>query len=616
MRNMYWLFKLAVVLLCGAMLLGTALGDDGFYVITASSGTFKGNWDGAQTYNAKDIVYYAGSSYFCLSNNLDQEPDISPSYWTLLAEKGAKGDTGPQGPQGPQGLTGATGATGANGATGPQGPQGVQGATGLTGATGAQGPKGDTGLTGANGATGPQGPQGVPGPTGAIGPQGPKGDTGATGASPWGLSGANTYYTTGNVGIGTNSPSYPLTIASSLQYPVHATSTAGGATVIQGSSNATSGAGWGVRGTTNSPDTNAYGVIGTAFGNASGVYGGTNGAGAGVMGVNRSMDGPGVLGTTSAEGGSGIWGINLATLGAGYGVLGRTGSSDASSYGVYGDAPNGEACGVYGSGGGFGGNFNGTVVGVKGSGVTGVYGASTDYLGIGVQGSGPQYGGYFTSPYRGVAANSTASGGIGLHASATGTGSDGVWTYCDNGANAAFFDGKVTVLGTLIKAAGGFKIDHPLDPAHKYLSHSFVESPDMKNIYDGVAELDEYGEAWINLPEYFEALNRDCRYQLTCIGEFAPVYVAEEIAGNRFRIAGGRAGIKVSWQVTGIRQDAYANAHRIPVEELKNAQEKGYYLHPELVGQPEEKSMQWARHPKQMREMKERRGRQQQAETP
>ena len=29
----------------------------------------------------------------------------------------------------------------------------------------------------------------------------------------------------------------------------------------------------------------------------------------------------------------------------------------------------------------------------------------------------------------------------------------------------------------------------------------------------------------------------ECRYQLTCIGGFAPVYVAEKISGGRFRIA-------------------------------------------------------------------------------
>src|SRR6185369_14408176 len=41
------------------------------------------------------------------------------------------------------------------------------------------------------------------------------------------------------------------------------------------------------------------------------------------------------------------------------------------------------------------------------------------------------------------------------------------------------------------------------------------------------------------------------------------------------RIAGSTPGMKVSWQLTGVRQDAYANAHRIPVEELEPARERG-----------------------------------------
>jgi hypothetical protein len=141
--------------------------------------------------------------------------------------------------------------------------------------------------------------------------------------------------------------------------------------------------------------------------------------------------------------------------------------------------------------------------------------------------------------------------------------------------------GSLVVTGTVSKGGGSFKIDHPLDPTNKTLSHSFVESPDMMNIYNGNAVLDRRGEAVITLPAYFEALNRDFRYHLTCIGSFAPVYIAKEIKGDRFKIAGGKPGMKISWQVTGVRQDAYANAHRIPVEEDKPASERGSYLHPD-----------------------------------
>jgi hypothetical protein len=171
--------------------------------------------------------------------------------------------------------------------------------------------------------------------------------------------------------------------------------------------------------------------------------------------------------------------------------------------------------------------------------------------------------------------------GIGVH----GAGEWGVYGETDTGY-AGVFAGDVSVLGTLSKWAGAFKIDHPLDPANRYLYHSFVESPDMKNIYDGVVTLDAQGEAVVKLPEWFGALNRDFRYQLTCIGGFAPVYIAEEIADNQFKIAGGKLGLKVSWQVTGIRQDPYAEQHRIPVEEDKSPEERGTYIYPEGYGLP------------------------------
>jgi len=161
---------------------------------------------------------------------------------------------------------------------------------------------------------------------------------------------------------------------------------------------------------------------------------------------------------------------------------------------------------------------------------------------------------------------------------------------------AGFFDGRVRVTGFLEKAGGGFVIDHPLDPANKTLVHSFVESPDMMNIYNGNVTLDRRGRATITMPAYFEALNRDFRYQLTAIGAPANLYVAAEIKGNTFRIAGGRPGMKVSWQVTGVRQDAWANANRPKIEKGKPGKERGTYLHPEAFGQPKEKGVIHARH--------------------
>ena len=139
-----------------------------------------------------------------------------------------------------------------------------------------------------------------------------------------------------------------------------------------------------------------------------------------------------------------------------------------------------------------------------------------------------------------------------------------------------YSDGNAHVNGTLSKLAGSFKIDHPLDPKHKWLSHSFVESPDMMNVYNGNVTLDGAGSATVDLPSYFDALNRDYRYQLTPIGAAAPdLHVASEIKDNSFTIAGGPANGTVSWQVTGIRKDAYAEEHPIVVEEDKGADASG-----------------------------------------
>lgn len=152
-------------------------------------------------------------------------------------------------------------------------------------------------------------------------------------------------------------------------------------------------------------------------------------------------------------------------------------------------------------------------------------------------------------------------------------------------------NGNVNVVNTLSKGGGAFRIDHPLDPENKILQHSFVESPDMMNVYNGIVVLDAKGEATIEMANYFEALNRDFRYQLTCLGEFAPVFVKSKISGNRFSISGGKPGMEVSWQVTGIRHDKWAEANRIQVQINKDSRESGKYIHPESFGLSIEKAI-------------------------
>jgi hypothetical protein len=145
-------------------------------------------------------------------------------------------------------------------------------------------------------------------------------------------------------------------------------------------------------------------------------------------------------------------------------------------------------------------------------------------------------------------------------------------------------DGDLNVLGNISKNGGSFKIDDPIAPTEKYLSHSFVESPDMMNIYNGNVVTDGNGFATVEMPAWFEALNGDFRYQLTTVGQFAQAMIASEIKDGKFTIQTDKPNVKVSWMVTGIRHDAWANAHRIPTEEEKPADKKGQYMHPELYG--------------------------------
>jgi hypothetical protein len=272
-----------------------------------------------------------------------------------------------------------------------------------------------------------------------------------------------------------------------------------------------------------------------------------------VHGDGNAAGGIGVTGTTSSATQYGVYGQNIATTGPGYGVYGETSST-------------------------------------QGMGTSGVALATTG-TGAGIYGNSYSPGGY------GVLANATA-GGTALYAAAAG---GTVGGYAGQFVGNVYMignlgiTGNLQISGSLAKGSGSFKIDHPLDPANKYLSHSFVESPDMMNVYNGNVTTDKQGRATVILPDYFEALNGEFRYQLTVIGQFAQAIVSQKIAHNRFAIRTNKPLVEVSWQVTGIRHDAYAEAHRIPVDEDKPAAEQGYYLHPDAFGQPESKSIAEAR---------------------
>ena len=342
----------------------------------------------------------------------------------------------------------------------------------------------------------------------------------------------------------------------------------------------------GIKGTCQGPV--GDGVQGTGAGNFSGVagWGGPN-SGTGVIGFGGGGAGPGVRGigsgaqNTGPAGPAGVYGHGGSDA---PGVVGQAG--DGVADGVQGYAT-GNFSGLAGFGGpnagtgvfGLGGQLPGSS-GVAGPGVRGIGGGgpNTDPTGVnglvipvGVYGQGGPVGdGVYGVVGSGVSAEQSVAG---IH----GVGGAGSPDPKAPGSYAGFFEGAVLVkgnlhvTGTVAKGGGTFQIDHPLDPANKYLVHSFVESPDMKNVYDGVAMTDEKGEAKIELPAYFDALNRNFRYQLTPIGTPAPdLYVKAELTENRFVIAGAAPRQRVSWQITGIRKDAWALANPVVVERDKD----------------------------------------------
>jgi hypothetical protein len=433
----------------------------------------------------------------------------------------------------------------------------------------------------------------------------------------------------GNIGIGTTTPGSKLTVFGRIEAfntgisaGVLGQSVAGAG--VRGNSDTGAGVfgssdtGFGTRGLSN----NNYGVFGLSLNNVGVVGQSESSSGTGVLGVNTHTSGTGVLG--QAFNGTGIRGVSSTGFGVfgssetftavearsntGFGIFGSSNTNTAihgqsnGGTGVFGSSDDSNHAGVhaFNSGGG-------TALLAESANGAGVIGVSAIDFGAGVAGQnisiGPNGVGVTGQANNGLGVFGVSNTGVAvLGQTSEGTGVLGF----GNAGLAGHFVGDVSVSGSITKGGGSFKIDHPLDPANKYLSHSFVESPDMMNIYNGNVALDQNGEAIVALPEWFQALNQDFRYSLTAIGAPAPgLYIAEEVSNNKFKIAGGAPGMRVSWHVTGIRQDPYANKHRIKVEEEKPELERGHYLHPDLYSQPEEKGVDWARNPRLMQHMKE-----------
>jgi len=229
---------------------------------------------------------------------------------------------------------------------------------------------------------------------------------------------------------------------------------------------------------------------------------------------------------------------------------------------------------------------------IQGEGVdVGVAGTSDGTIGIGVHGSGH-------TGVRGDAVSQEFSqigvGGFVLTSGLSGDAAEGappsygVFGATDYGEYFGVFSfGDMGATG--LKP---FVIDHPFDPENKYLRHYASEGPEPLNVYRGRVTLDGLGEAVIELPDYFEAINRDPLYTLTAIGAAMPnLHVAEEVVNNEFRIAGGQPGMDVSWRVEGVRDDPYVRSRGAPVEVDKSESERGLYQYPEFYDQPPEKGI-------------------------
>ncbi len=276
-------------------------------------------------------------------------------------------------------------------------------------------------------------------------------------------------------------------------------------------------------------------VLGSSSGYANGVTGQVESSATaftGIFGNNLRTNGGtgvygqgynGVVGETNMSDGGGLWGINHSTSADGPGTYG------VGFAGVYGQTQIGSGFGVLGE------NVSSSTtdnnIGVAGWGWVGVFGQTS-----------------------------------------TGVSGDGYGVYSDGDLGSS--------------GSKSFVIDDPLDPENKMLKHYCAESPEVLNIYRGNVICDENGEAVVELPEYFEAINKDFSYYLTPIGNSANLYVKTEVKGNSFTIAGGSQGLKVSWILYAKRNDKYMQAKYAKGENLVEVEkrQKGKYIHPELWG--------------------------------
>jgi hypothetical protein len=408
---------------------------------------------------------------------------------------------------------------------------------------------------------------------------------------------------------------------------------------------AASGRAYGVWGQSASPDGHGiYGYSSATTGDARGVYGvGESDSGGGVYGEARAPTGLtyGVYGLSRSTSGTGVRGNAIATSGITYGGKFRTDSPDG--YGVLSEgrlrvdhnsttdkatlrlheleadfarleftntntARKWHIAGLIGATVAddrlnFWNSGVGDILSIRGDGTVVATNPSTAAYAFALHGiissTSP---GAWSAAVRGQN-NGTGGNGIGVWGSQDGSGwgvygtsvsGIGVYGYATaTSGYGVYSGGRFAATGTK-----SFQIDHPLHPETHYLNHFCTEGPEPMNAYSGVVTLDARGEAWVQLPDYFEAINRDPRYTLTPIGAAMPnLHVAVEIQGNRFKIAGGVPGKKVSWEVKAIRNDLWMQRYGYQTEQEKEDAIKGKYLNPELYGQPKERGIHYRPEP-------------------
>lgn len=570
---------------------------------------------------------------------------------------GVTGATGLVGATGVAGATGITGATGATGLVGATGVTGVTGATGLAGATGATGPNWTitsnnynangtqsiitsipSTITSSTGAWLTTGNAGLTAGTNYIGTNDAVDfvvKTGGTAATNERMRVLGA--TTGNVIVNSAvsiSPTtdlfsaygfgYPgaINTTATLTYPISGYS-AGTASGIYGENTAT---GQGVLGTSVST---GIGVWGDNSAGGTGVVGTNNATGVGVFGfvtapataasdaVIGQMNALGSAGTfqiaNAANASNAFWAITngtgraaeiqqnnataaaigLASFHAGLGRAGNFQTTNAANTDVTlfaSAAGNGRVASfqntlatagmntqvLFANSLSTSTNINHAAVWGQTNGITAAVFlaalANNNTVGLNAQ-----------------ATSATAVNSIGIVGVSAGTGASiGVLGQAPASGDAVFANGDLTSTGVKL-----FTIDHPQDPQHKLLKHFSIESNEILNVYRGNVILNGNGEATVELPSYFDAININFSYNLTAIGSKADLFVKSEISNRQFEIAGGKPGQKVSWVVYADRNDPYIQQNpSVKENEVQKSDGwDGKYLQPQLFGASEEQGI-------------------------